>query len=128
MKRLDIHRWGRIGVRIGLSLFLMLTLTAGTEAAQKEGPDNRSTLSVKKEASQFSMEFRNADLKDVLRALGQENHLNMIISDDVSGKLTLSFRDVTFEEALESILKINNLTSFREGDIIRVMKSPFGEG
>ncbi|WDT82536.1 MAG: type IV pilus secretin PilQ [Candidatus Manganitrophus sp.] len=74
------------------------------------------------------MEFRNAELKDVLRALGQENHLNIIISDDVDGKLTLSFREVTFEEALESILKINNLTSFREGDIIRVMKSPFGEG
>ncbi|MBI1823865.1 MAG: type IV pilus secretin PilQ [Nitrospirae bacterium] len=88
----------------------------------------RSAISVKRNASSFSLEFRNAELKDVLRALGQENHLNIIISDDVDGKLTLSFRDVTFEEALEAILKINNLTSFREGDIIRVMKSPFGEG
>jgi type IV pilus assembly protein PilQ len=89
---------------------------------------SRSTISVEKKSGHFSMEFRNAELKDVLRALGQENNLNVIISDDVTGKLTLSFREVTFEEALDAILKINNLTSFREGDIIRVMKSPFGEG
>ncbi|MFQ5779958.1 MAG: type IV pilus secretin PilQ [Nitrospiria bacterium] len=74
------------------------------------------------------MEFRDADLKDVLRALGQEHRLNIIVSDDVAGKVTLSFRDVSFEEALDSILKVNDLISFREGDILRVMKSPFGEG
>jgi type IV pilus assembly protein PilQ len=96
-------------------------------ADTKEEAD-RAAISMKKEESLFSMEFRNAELKDVLRALGQENRLNIIVSDDVDGKLTLSFREVTFEEALEAILKINNLTSFREGDIIRVMKSPFGEG
>jgi len=102
-------------------------LSSATRVDAQEMSD-RSAVSVKKEESLFSMEFRNAELKDVLRALGQENHLNIIISDDVDGKLTLSFREVTFEEALDSILKINNLTSFREGDIIRVMKSPFGEG
>ncbi|HLG22760.1 MAG TPA: type IV pilus secretin PilQ [Candidatus Manganitrophaceae bacterium] len=119
----------RIGVRIGLALLSALTLSwAGMAAAQREEPDNRSALSITKEASKFSMEFRNADLKDVLRALGQENRLNLIVSEDVAGKLTLSFREVTFDEALDAILKINNLTSFREGDIIRIMKSPFGDG
>lgn len=107
---------------VSIFLFSGATVTNAKEEAE------RSTISVKKDASLFSMEFRNAELKDVLRALGQENHLNIIISDDVDGKLTLSFREVSFEEALEAILKINNLTSFREGDIIRVMKSPFGEG
>lgn len=104
-----------------LGFFFLLEIEG---SAQRDG----ATLSVKKESASFSMEFRNADLKDVLRALGQERNLNIIISDDVSGKLTLSFQDVTFDEALEAILKINNLTSFREGDIIRIMKSPFGEG
>lgn len=111
-------------IYIAFSFFLF----SGVMVADAKDESERSTISVKQDASLFSMEFRNAELKDVLRALGQENHLNIIISDDVDGKLTLSFREVTFEEALESILKINNLTSFREGDIIRVMKSPFGEG
>src|SRR5579884_36305 len=115
--------WGLL-IYFALSVFLF----SGAAVGDAKEEADRSTISVKKEASLFSMEFRNAELKDVLRALGQENHLNIIISDDVDGKLTLSFREVSFEEALDSILKINNLTSFREGDIIRVMKSPFGEG
>lgn len=119
-------RGALVNVAVYLSVFLIF-VPAAMRADAQEGAE-RASISVKKDDALFSMEFRNAELKDVLRALGQENQLNIIISDDVDGKLTLSFREVTFEEALEAILKINNLTSFREGDIIRVMKSPFGEG
>lgn len=76
----------------------------------------------------FTMEFRDAEVKDVLRAIGQEHGLNIIVSEDISGKLTLSFQRVTLQEALEAILRVQNLVSFRDGDIIRVMKSPHGEG
>lgn len=120
------RRGALVNVAVYLSVFLIF-VPATMRADAQEGAE-RASISVKKDDALFSMEFRNAELKDVLRALGQENQLNIIISDDVDGKLTLSFREVTFEEALEAILKINNLTSFREGDIIRVMKSPFGEG
>ncbi|MFY9270443.1 MAG: type IV pilus secretin PilQ [Candidatus Manganitrophaceae bacterium] len=99
---------------------------AGGET-EPEG-SGQEQLPLKREESRFSMEFRNADLKDVLRALGQENRFNIIIGDDVEGKLTLSFRQVTFEEALRSILKLHNLISLREGEIIRIMKSPLAEG
>ncbi|MDC4228081.1 MAG: type IV pilus secretin PilQ [Candidatus Manganitrophus sp.] len=118
------------GTLFNVLVYVALSLLFSPDAvgADAKVETDRAAISVKKDDSLFSMEFRNAELKDVLRALGQENHLNIIISDDVDGKLTLSFREVTFEEALEAILKINNLTSFREGDIIRVMKSPFGEG
>jgi type IV pilus assembly protein PilQ len=120
----------RGGIKPRLALFLLISLLFyfGNKGREAKADQNQSAISMQRKAGQFSMEFRNAELKDVLRALGQENNLNIIISDDVNGKLTLSFREVTFEEALAAILKINNLTSFREGDIIRVMKSPFGEG
>jgi type IV pilus assembly protein PilQ len=76
----------------------------------------------------FTMEFRDAEIKDVLRALGQEHRLNIIVSDDVSGKLTLSFQKVSLQEAIDAILRVQNLIAFRDGDILRVVKSPFGEG
>jgi type IV pilus assembly protein PilQ len=93
----------------------------------------QGTISVKKESadvgdSVFTLEFRDADLKDVLRALGQENGLNVIIGEDVNGRLTLSFQRVTVHEAFDAILKINNLISFQDGTIIRVVKSPFADG
>ena len=93
----------------------------------------QGTINVVKESNDadgaiFSMEFRDADLKDVLRALGQEEGLNVIIAEDVNGRLTLSFQRVLAREAFEAILKINNLISFRDGTIVRVIRSPFADG
>jgi len=76
----------------------------------------------------FSMEFRDADIRDVLRALGQENKFNVVFGEDVQGKVTLSFRDVTLQEALEAILHIHGLSGLQEGNILRVIRSPFAVG
>lgn len=76
----------------------------------------------------ITMEFRDAELRDVLRAIGQMNNMNIIMTDDVAGKITLSFQKVPLMDAIESILKIHRLTFYRDGSIIRVMKSPFPEG
>jgi type IV pilus assembly protein PilQ len=76
----------------------------------------------------FSMEFRDADVRDVLRAIGQENHLNVLFGEEVQGKITLSFRDVTLQDALDAILRVQNLSSFQEGNILRIVRSPFAAG
>ena len=76
----------------------------------------------------FSMEFRDADVKDVLRAIGQERRLNLVLRDDIAGKLTLSFQQVTLAEAFDAILKMENLVKVQEGAITRVMQSPFTDG
>lgn len=77
----------------------------------------------------FSLEFRDADIKDVLRAIGQENHLNIIIREEVKGRVTLSFKNVTLDEALSAILKNQNLWASKSGSIMTVARptSPEGE-
>lgn len=122
-------------VKIVIFLFLVLGLMLlgmGLILGRAE-PPSRGTISVTRElgiarGSVFSMEFRDADLKDVLRAIGQENNLNIIVGEDVQGKLTLSFQKVTLKEALDAIFRNYNLTSFQEGNVLRVVKSPFLEG
>jgi type IV pilus assembly protein PilQ len=69
----------------------------------------------------FSMEFRDADIKDVLRAVGQAANLNLVVSDSVTGQVSLSLKDVDIWDALESILKTKGLTYVREENIIRVV-------
>jgi type IV pilus assembly protein PilQ len=81
-----------------------------------------------REGQVYTMEFRDADIKDVLRALGQENNLNIIISEKIQGKVTLSFNKVKLTDAIDSILRINNLTYHREGNVMMILASPFGEG
>lgn len=97
------------------------------------GETDTPSISLKREEtmeveSRYSLEFRDADLKDVLRALAQENGLNVIIGEEVAGRVTLSFKNVSLMEALDAILRINNLTRSQESGIIRVIKSPFPEG
>jgi len=97
------------------------------QVPEREAPDEGQTgfISLKKEDDLFYLELRNAEIKDVLRALSQENHINIIIGEGVAGEITLSFKAVPFDEAFNAILQMNNLTSYRDGGIIRVMPSPF---
>jgi type IV pilus assembly protein PilQ len=67
------------------------------------------------------MEFRDAEIKDVLRAVGQAANLNMIVSDGVSGKVSLSIKNVDIWNALESILKTKGLTYVRDANMVRVV-------
>ncbi len=68
----------------------------------------------------YNLEFRDADVKDVLRLLGDQEGINILISDDVSGNVTASFRGVTFEEILGSVLRMNDLKAVQDGSILRV--------
>ncbi len=97
-----------------IALITVCTIAAAAYAEQIE---------VKKGRKQFSMEFRDADIRDVLRAVGQAANLNMIVGDNVSGQVTLSLKDVDLLDALEAILKTKGFTYVRDGNILRVVSA-----
>lgn len=70
----------------------------------------------------YDLEFRDANLKDVLRLLGEQEGKNILISEGVSGTVTASFRNVDFQEILQSILTMNDLRAVQDGPILRVEK------
>ena len=98
--------------------FLILAVLAG--AFIPIDAEARS-INIRRGRSRFSMEFRNAEIKDVLRAVGQAANLNMIIGDDVSGQVTLSLKNVNLLDALQAVLKTKGFTYVREGNILRVL-------
>jgi type IV pilus assembly protein PilQ len=102
------------------SLIRLVTL-AGVALWLIATPAPAQTVDIKKTHAEFSMEFRDAEIKDVLRAVGQAANLNMIVSDAVSGKVSLSIKDVDIWSALESILKTKGLTYVRDGNMVRVL-------
>lgn len=99
----------------GIPVLCALMLLAAFSAARAE------TIGENDAAIPFSMEFRDADIKDVLRAVGQAGGLNMIVSDTVTGQVTISLKNVDLWAALESILKTKGLTYVREANMIRVV-------
>ncbi len=110
-------------------LLVVIWAALGLPAVGAETQEGRISLHRSPvNGDRFSMEFRDADVKDVLRAIGQERRLNLVVRDDISGKLTLSFQQVTLAEAFEAILKMENLVKVQEGAITRVIPSPFTDG
>lgn len=67
-----------------------------------------------------SLEFREVDIKDVLRQLAKQYSLNIVFSEKVTGLITVQLNKVTLEEALDSIITINGFVYSRRGEVIKV--------
>ena len=66
------------------------------------------------------LEFREVDIKDVLRQLIKQYDLNIIFSESVRGLITVQLHDVTIEEALDAIITINGFVYTRKANVIKV--------
>jgi type IV pilus assembly protein PilQ len=72
------------------------------------------------EQARISMDFKEADINNLLRIIAEVSGLNVVAGDDVKGKVTVRLVNVEWEQALDLILKINNLAYERDGNVIRV--------
>ena len=82
-----------------------------------------SNSSLNEKGPPISMELRDVELSDVLRALGQEHGINIIIDEKVTGKVTVSLRNVPLWDAIDSILKGKGFAYIRDGNVVRVISS-----
>lgn len=67
-----------------------------------------------------SLDFRQTDVADALRSLAQLISINLMLSQDITGQVTILFNDVTIEEAFNTILSSFKLTFAWEGNILRI--------
>lgn len=67
-----------------------------------------------------SLDFKDADVHNVLRLLAEVSKLNIVATDDVHGKVTLRLFDIPWDQALDIILQVLNLESSQEGNVIRI--------
>lgn len=70
--------------------------------------------------ARITIDFRGADIGNVLRVLARQNGLNIVASDSVRGEITVSLKNVTVEQALESILRANGYKYIIENGVIVV--------
>ena len=67
-----------------------------------------------------SLEFREVDIKDVLRQLSKQYNLNIVFSEKVIGLITVQLNNVTLDEALDAIITINGFTYTKKDNVIKV--------
>lgn len=67
-----------------------------------------------------SFDFQNVEVRTILQILAKESGMNIVASDSVNGKMTLSLKDVPWDQALDLVLEARNLDMRRQGNIINV--------
>jgi type IV pilus assembly protein PilQ len=70
----------------------------------------------------ISLDFKDADINNILRILAEFSGLNIVTSDDVKGKVTVKLQNVPWQQALDSVVRAAKLAYVQEGNIIRVDK------
>lgn len=68
----------------------------------------------------ISLDFKDADIQNVLRVLADVSGLNIIATDDVQGKVTLHLNEVPWDQAFDLILRTNRLESTQDGNVVRI--------
>jgi type IV pilus assembly protein PilQ len=82
--------------------------------SEEEGPQKLYT------GRKLSLDFKDADIKNILRLIAEVSDLNIIVADGVTGKITMRLVDVPWDQALELILQSKNLGMVRAGNVVRV--------
>jgi type IV pilus assembly protein PilQ len=68
----------------------------------------------------LSMDFKEADINNLLRIIAEVSGMNVVAGDDVRGKVTVRLVNVDWQQALDVILKINGMGYEIDGNILRV--------
>jgi type IV pilus assembly protein PilQ len=68
----------------------------------------------------ISLDLKDADIKDVFRTISELTGLNIVIDPDVHGQATVKLDNVPWDQALELILKQNNLGYIIENNVMRI--------
>ncbi len=68
----------------------------------------------------LSIQTKDADVRDALNFIAEYSGVNMIISDDVTGTISLKLRQVPWDQALVTIMRSKRLGYIRQGNVIRI--------
>ncbi len=79
-------------------------------------------------AGRISLDFVDAEVGEVIGLIADVSGLKLEMGEKVRGKVTLNLSNVSWEEALRTVLATRQLTYRREGQVIRVVERQEGEG
>jgi type IV pilus assembly protein PilQ len=70
----------------------------------------------------ISFEANDADIRDIFKFLSDESGVNLIISEEVTGKISVRFKQVPWDQALVVLMNAKKLGYVRQGQILRISK------
>lgn len=118
-------RYKRLLTLISVSTVLPFILASNSvySAVSMEENDDISAEVVKVKAAKrnsLSFYFQNIEVRALLQLIAKSSGYNFIISDAVTGNVTLNLKNVTWQQALAVVLKTQGLTSRQVGNVMYI--------
>ncbi len=68
----------------------------------------------------ISLDFKDADIKNVFRLLAEVSGLNIVVTDEVRKRVTVRLVDVPWDQAMDLLIDTNGLGKEQMGNIVRI--------
>lgn len=68
----------------------------------------------------ISLDFQQADITNILRLIAEVSGFNIVVGESVKAKVTMKLVSVPWDQALDMLLKMNNLGMIKQGNIVWV--------
>lgn len=120
-----MNKYVKIAIIFVTAVFFAIGLFAQEATEENKGSPLEGGASeakiVETSPGNVTMDFKDADINNVLRILSYKSGLNIVAGKDVTGLVTIRLTDVPWEKALDVILRTYGYTYERDGNIIRVI-------
>jgi len=98
-----------------------ITPAVNLAAEQKAQAGQQSAVAGPKYTGEpISVNLKDVDLKDFFRLIHEISGLNVVLDPNVHGTLTIVLDDVPWDQALDIVLKNNELARELEGNVLRI--------
>jgi type IV pilus assembly protein PilQ len=94
-----------------------VNMAAEQKAQQAQQP---AVMGPKYTGEPISVNLKDVDLKDFFRLIHEISGLNVVLDPNVKGNLTIVLDDVPWDQALDIVLKNNDLDRQLEGNVLRI--------
>jgi type IV pilus assembly protein PilQ len=96
-------------------------MVAQASTAQSQAPPPPPAAAPATGEKLISLDFKDADVVNLLRILAAESGRNIVAGDDVKGRVSISLKNVTWEQALDTILEVRGLAKVERDGVIRIV-------
>ena len=69
------------------------------------------------------LDFKDADIQDVIRIISKGYNINIVLDKDVVGKVTVHLSDVSVIEGLQTLARSNGYEVIKDGNVYRLRKT-----
>lgn len=103
-------------------IFMVMLPLVATGPASAAPPVSGERAAATQSAA-LAFDFRDADIRDVLRVLAEASGIALVLGDDVAGRVTLRFGASDWEEAIDTVARARGLSVDAGAGVVRLVSA-----